>query len=91
MNLQLFSERDIEKQSSSSLKRGLKHYKKNILLHQDKITNPEHYYPEWKKLDHRRQEGLKRHWQKEIDESNNAVKRRIAELQKRGDYDERND
>ena len=36
----------------------------------------------------RRQEGLKKHWNKEIRNFNQSIQDRIDELKARGDYDE---
>ena len=88
MNLQFFGkETDLEKQSITSLQKGIKNHQKNIDLHIDKIKNPQNYCNDWDSKDIREQNGLIRHWNKEIRNSNDAIIRRIEELQKRGvDY-----
>lgn len=41
--MQFFSEKDIEKQESTSLKRAMRKYQKRIEEHEDKISNPKKY------------------------------------------------
>lgn len=87
MNLQLFAEKDIMSQDSGSLKKAIRKYQKRIEEHRYKISNPEDCYPEWKSYDIRRQEGLKKHWEKEIRVFRQSIDDRVEELKKRGDYD----
>ena len=88
MDLQVFSENDIKNQESGSLKRAIRKYQKQIDLHMEKIAHPEKNIPDWDSLDPRMQEGLKRHWNKEIRNFNQSIHDRIDELKARGDYDE---
>ena len=88
MNLQFFAEKDIEKQNSSSLKRAIRKYRAQIEEHQAKLDDPLKFFPEWNNFDSRYQEGLKRHWNKEIRNFKQSIQDRIDELKKRGDYDE---
>ncbi|MCD8021211.1 MAG: hypothetical protein LUF92_17050 [Clostridiales bacterium] len=87
MNLQFFAEKDIGKQSSSSIKRVIRKCESRIAEHEDKIINPDAWYPEWNTFDERYQEGLKRHWKKEIIVFRQSVQDRLDELERRGDYD----
>lgn len=87
-NLQYFAEKDIKNQESSSLKRAIKKYQKRIDEHNEKIKNPEKYIEYWQSLSSMKQEGLKRHWNKEIRNFNNSIDDRVAELKERGDFDE---
>lgn len=87
-NLQYFAEKDIKNQESSSLKRAIKKYQKRIDEHNEKIKNPEKYVEDWQSLSSMKQEGLKRHWNKEIRNFNNSIDDRVAELKERGDFDE---
>ena len=87
-NLQYFAEKDIKNQESSSLKRAIKKYQKRIDEHNEKIKNPEKYIEDWQSLSSMKQEGLKRHWNKEIRNFNNSIDDRVAELKERGDFDE---
>ena len=86
--LNFFSEADIKNQASNSLKRAIRKYKANIILHQDKIDNPKKYIPEWDTLDVRKQLGTIKGWRKEIRNYTNSIEERIAELKSRGDYDD---
>ncbi len=88
MNLQTFAERDIKNQDSASLKRAIRKYQARIEEHEEKISNPAAIYPEWNNFDKRYQEGLKRHWNKEIRNFKQSIQNRIDELKSRGDYDE---
>ena len=88
MDLQVFSENDIKNQESGSLKRAIRKYQKQIDLHMEKIAHPEKNISDWDSLDPRMQEGLKRHWNKEIRNFNQSIHDRIDELKARGDYDE---
>ena len=45
-NAQKFSEEDLPKQSIKSLKKGIRSLKKVIVIHENKIKNPESFYPE---------------------------------------------
>ncbi len=86
--MQLFSEKDLSKQKTNSLKKGIKNFKKRISEHEDKINNPEKYISNWHKLDEREKAGLIKHWQKEIDNFNKSIQNRIDELKRRGeDYE----
>jgi len=86
MNLQFFAESDIPKQSSASLKRSIRKLTKRIDEHEGYIKNPYTHVPEWDEYSVLRQEGLKKHWRKEIRNFRESINNRIAELKKRGDY-----
>ncbi|MBC5689769.1 hypothetical protein H8S37_12660 [Mediterraneibacter sp. NSJ-55] len=88
MDLQFFAEKDIKNQESVSLKRAIRKYQFRIGEHEAKISNPSEFYPEWDSYDIRYQEGLKRHWNKEIRNFKQSIQERIDELKSRGDYDE---
>lgn len=88
MNLQLFVEKDIANQESGSLKRAIRKYETKISEHEAKIAEPEKYISDWESKDIREQEGLKKHWGKEIRNFKQAISDRVEELKKRGDYDE---
>lgn len=88
MNLQFFAEKDIKNQGSSSLKRAIRKYQARIEEHEIKINNPSEIYPDWDSFDERYQQGLKRHWNKEIRNFKQSIQDRIDELKERGDYDE---
>lgn len=88
MNLQFFAEKDIKNQDSGSLKRSIRKFEKRIMEHTEYIENPEKHCPDWDKKLSCEQEGLKRHWKKEIRNFNQSIQDRIEELKERGDYDD---
>lgn len=88
MDLQLFAESDIKKQESGSLKRAIRKYEKRREEHKAYLENPREHCPDWDEKHVREQEGLRRHWQKEIRNFDQAIEERIAELKERGDFDE---
>lgn len=87
MNLQLFAESDIKNQESASLKRAIRKYEKRIAEHEEYMKNPKTHCPDWDEKSVESQEGLKRHWQKEIRNFKQSIQDRVDELKKRGDYD----
>ncbi len=88
MKLQLFAEKDLSKQKTLSLKKGLASFQEQITEHRRKIERPWEYVPGWNEKDKREQEGLKRHWEKEIRTFQQSIENRVAELRRRGEYDE---
>lgn len=87
-NLQMFAESDIYRQESSSLKRAIRKYEKRRVEHEDYLADPERHCPNWTEKSFEEQEGLKKHWKKEIRNFERSIQDRIAELKKRGDYSE---
>lgn len=88
INLQRFAESDIKKQESNSLKRAIRKYERRIAEHKNKISNPSQMVDDWNAKSKYVQDGLIKHWNKEIKNFQNSIDERIAELKKRGDYDE---
>ena len=88
MNLQLFAEKDLKNQSNVSLKKAIRNFQKRIEEHKQYISHPEIHCNEWEAKDVREQEGLMKHWNKEIKNFQESIDNRIMELRKRGDYDE---
>jgi hypothetical protein len=86
IDLQLFSEKDIKNQSSNSLNHAIGQYQKRINEHNDKISNPEKYTTSWDSMSDEQQNGLIRHWEKEVRNFNQSIEDRIKELKERGDY-----
>ena len=85
MDLQLLAERGIDNQSSNSLRKGIRSYRKVIAEHESKIRDPYSFYPDWDKLSEREQQGCIRHWRKEIKTASESIRAREEELTKRGD------
>ena len=88
LDLQFFAEKDIKNQESNSLKRAIRKYENRIQEHINKINDPKQFYEDWDSQSSLRQEGLKKHWRKEIRNFQNSINERIEELKERGDYDE---
>ena len=88
LDVQMFAEKDIKKQSTNSLKRGITSYDKRISEHQNKVKNPSKYVEDWDKLPDYKKEGLKRHWNKEISNFKTSKEDRIKELKERGEYND---
>jgi hypothetical protein len=88
MDLQMFAEGDLKNQESASLKRSIKKFQKRIEEHEGYLENPESHCPDWNTKLTCEQEGLKRHWKKEIRNFNQSIQDRIDELKERGDYDD---
>lgn len=86
--IQLFAEKDIKNQESNSLKRAIRKYEKLINEHQMKINNPELFIEGWEDKDVREQNGLIKHWKKEVRNFQTSIDDRVSELKDRGDYDE---
>lgn len=88
MNLQLFAESDIYKQESGSLKRAIHKFEKRIDEHKSYIAEPERHCSDWSEKSIVQQEGLKKHWEKEIRNFNQSIADRVDELRRRGDYND---
>ena len=88
MNLQLFAESDIYRQESVSLKRSIRKFEKLRSEHESYMKEPEKHCSDWNEKSVAEQEGLKRHWRKEIRNFNQSIQDRVEELKKRGDYDD---
>ena len=85
MNLQIFAEKDLGKQSVKSLKKGIDSLNERMAQHKEKIAHPEAIIPDWNEWEPRRQEGMKKHWEKEIRDFEESVQNRLDELKKRGE------
>ena len=91
MDLQFFAnsaEKDLQRQKTSSIRKSLETFDQRIVEHWHKIEHPEEHVPNWDERDPREQEGLKKHWYKEITNFRESRARRSAELKRRGEYDE---
>ncbi|MDO4720713.1 MAG: phage minor head protein [Peptostreptococcaceae bacterium] len=88
IDLQLFVNKDIEKQTERQLKKGIRSYEKQIQRHKDKIDNPSAYVEGWESYSEKRKEGLKRHWEKEIQNFQKNIADNMSELKKRGETHE---
>lgn len=83
LNLQLFGNKDVPKQTNNQLKKGIKSYYKQIEKHLDKMRHPRKYYKEWNNFTKEYKRGCYEHWRtelrnfkKNINDNNNELKRR---------------
>ena len=89
INLQLFAEQDLEKQSSASIRKGITNLKQKYELHVDKVAHPEMYDPDFATYTKEHQEGLVHHWEKEMNQFQKSIERRRNVLKERGEeYDD---
>ena len=86
--LDFFSESKLDKDTSKSLKKGIRSIKKNLELHRLKIKYPEKYSEDWNSLNESRKKQRIEYWQKEINEKSEAIQRRKNILRERGEDDE---
>ena len=84
-DLQFFSEEAIENQTPNQLRKGIRSLKKKIDIHKAKIENPAKFCENWNSRDQRAKYGLIRHWQKEIEDTEESIQNRVDELKKRGE------
>lgn len=88
IGIQFFAEKDIANQDSNSLKRAMRKYEKRIDEHKQKIDAPEEFVEGWAEKDPREQQGLLKHWRKEIRNFQTSIDDRVAEIERRGEKDE---
>lgn len=79
-----FLSKDLQKQTTKQIEKGIKSYRKQIHIHNDKINNPQKYVEDWDKMDKLNRDGLIRHWNREINVFNKNINDNIEELKKRG-------
>lgn len=85
IDLQKFSEKSIEHQTSNALRKGIRNLQKMIEIHQSKIENPQNFYPNWDSISELEKSGNIRHWHKEIKNFEESIQNRLNELDKRGE------
>ena len=86
LNMQFFAEKDLENQSSTSLRKGIRSLNKEVEIHKEKLKNPKNYDENWENKTEKQKEGLLKHWRKEINNHEESINNRIEELRKRGEY-----
>lgn len=84
LDLQMFAEKDLKKQRLSSLEKGIESLEAKIHLHEDKIKNPGKYVGGWEQKSKQEQDGIKRHWEKEINTFKKGISERTKEIDNRG-------
>lgn len=57
------------------LDKGIRSFQKRVREHRDKIGHPEKYVRDWDRKSPREQEGLRKHWQKEIEIFENNIRK----------------
>lgn len=85
IRMQFFANRNIKKMKSNELKKSIETWKQRISEHEVYIQNPKEHCPEWDSYDSRRQAGLLKHWNKEIQTFSNDIKDALEELKERGE------
>lgn len=83
MNLQLFANRSIPKQTDTGLKKSISSWKRNIEAHAEKLKNPAKFDADWDSKTDLQKAGLIRHWEKEIKNFTNDIAEAEAELARR--------
>lgn len=86
-NSDKIKEKDIANQSDNSLEKGIRKYKEQIYKHQRYIENPKIKVFEWDKYSDKHKAGLIKHWEKEIKNFKESVRRREDELNRRKNND----
>lgn len=74
--------KDMFKQSSKSLRKGIKNAEKKIDEHLDKIANPEKYFKDWRAFPESRKQREIKHWKREIEvfiKNNQAAKKLLKQ------------
>lgn len=82
--MQYFANKNIQKMSDNSLSISINSWNERIKEHENKIVNPENYYPEWNLFGERYKNGLIKHWEHEIKIFRKDIEEAQSELRKRG-------
>lgn len=86
LNVQLFAAKNYSGWGTREMKKSIRSHQKTIALHEDKIRNPEKYYPnEWNQYDDNIKQQFIKKWQKEISNYRRDISRIEKELKKRGE------
>lgn len=85
ISMQFFANKNIPKMSSRELKKSISTWEQLIKKHENYILEPRDHCPEWDTFDIRKQQGLIKHWLKEIQNFNNDIQEAKIELKKRGE------
>lgn len=85
LNLQLFAEADLKKQTVKQLRSGIDSFHEEIALHRYKISHPAEFYADWDDVSDNIKSGRLRHWQKEIRNFEKSIKSREDEIASRSE------
>ncbi|MFV0558880.1 MAG: phage minor capsid protein [Enterococcus sp.] len=88
LDLQMFAEKDIKNQSTSSLQKAIRKYNKQISIHEEKVANPTKFVDNWDSRHPGYKVGIIKHWNKEIANFKQSIENRKEELKRREDSDE---
>ena len=89
--LDYFSEKGINKLSSSEIKKGIKTQKKRLKEHLKKIESPELYCNDWNSRTRAAKLGLINFWQKECANLERGIHDRLTRLKELGEHYEEDD
>lgn len=89
VDIQLFANKNIPKQSNLELTKSISSWQKNLEKHSKWIENPTLHDKEWDNKTDVQKAGLIRHWEKEISNFRKDISEAEAELTKRGTKDDR--
>lgn len=85
ISLQFFAEKGLENQRPSELRKGIRELNQRISEHEAKISAAQLSLGTLSGLEAKKQAGIIRHWQKEIDNFRESIDNRKNELKKRGE------
>ena len=85
ISFQFFAEKGLENQRSSELRKGIRELNQRISEHEAKISAAQSSLVTLSGLEAKKQAGMIRHWQKEIDNFRESTDNRKDELKKRGE------
>ena len=88
VNVQLFANKGIKRQSDNGLNKSIASWKANIEKHKAKLKNPAEFDVDWDKKTDIQKAGLLKHWEKEIKIFEKDIAEAEAELKKRGESNE---
>ena len=83
LDLQLFSNRDIHKQTIKQLKKGIRSYQKQIERHIDKMKHPKKYYKDWDSNSKEFKKGCYGYWRKELGKFQKNINDNLQALKRR--------
>lgn len=84
MNLQLFANRSIPKQTDNGLRKSIASWTRQVEEHRSKIESPSAFDADWDSKTAAQKAGLIRHWEKEVKNFTNDIAEAEAELARRG-------
>lgn len=83
ISMQTFGNKNIAKMSDRELRKSIESWKNRAEEHKEYIQHPETHCPDWDFYAPRKQEGLQKHWEKEIQTFNKDIQDALDELERR--------